>query len=116
MPDGWNFPSAITRTPATSTRFPSQLRTTTIPTLKLQITFPDPLLLQYDCGKLQKLADLLREKKAGGHRILIFTQMTRILDILEIFLNFHGFLYLRLDGATKIEDRQYITEQIQCGF
>lgn len=79
--------------------------------VKLQIAFPDPSLLQYDCGKLQELARLLRERKAGGHRILIFTQMTRILDILEIFLNFHGYLYLRLDGATKIEDRQYITER-----
>ncbi len=79
--------------------------------VKLQIAFPDPSLLQYDCGKLQELAQLLRERKAGGHRVLIFTQMTRILDILEIFLNFHGYLYLRLDGATKIEDRQYITER-----
>ncbi|KAI8978234.1 SNF2 family N-terminal domain-containing protein [Trametes punicea] len=79
--------------------------------VKLQIAFPDPSLLQYDCGKLQVLADLLRERKAGGHRVLIFTQMTRILDILEIFLNLHGYLYLRLDGATKIEDRQYITER-----
>lgn len=82
--------------------------------VKLQIAFPDPSLLQWDCGKLQKLAELLREKKAGGHRILIFTQMTRILDILEIFLNFHGYLYLRLDGATKIEDRQYITERFNA--
>ncbi|KAF8959937.1 P-loop containing nucleoside triphosphate hydrolase protein [Flammula alnicola] len=81
---------------------------------ELQIAFPDPSLLQYDCGKLQKLANLLREKKAGGHRILIFTQMTRILDILETFLNFHGYLYLRLDGATKIEDRQYITERFNA--
>lgn len=79
--------------------------------VKLQIAFPDPSLLQYDCGKLQVLDKLLRERKAGGHRILIFTQMTRILDILETFLNFHGYLYLRLDGATKIEDRQYITER-----
>lgn len=79
--------------------------------VKLQIAFPDPSLLQYDCGKLQELARLLRERKSGGHRILIFTQMTRILDILETFLNFHGYLYLRLDGATKIEDRQYITER-----
>ncbi|TFY59646.1 hypothetical protein EVJ58_g5650 [Rhodofomes roseus] len=79
--------------------------------VKLQIAFPDPSLLQYDCGKLQELAKLLRERKAGGHRILIFTQMTRILDILETFLNFHGYLYLRLDGSTKIEDRQYITER-----
>ncbi|OBZ69570.1 Helicase SWR1 [Grifola frondosa] len=82
--------------------------------VKLQIAFPDPSLLQYDCGKLQELAKLLRERKAGGHRILIFTQMTRILDILEIFLNFHGYLYLRLDGATKIEDRQYITERFNA--
>ncbi|TRM68940.1 SNF2 family N-terminal domain-containing protein [Schizophyllum amplum] len=81
------------------------------PAVKLQVAFPDPSLLQFDCGKLQHLADLLREKKAGGHRVLIFTQMTRILDILEIFLNFHGYLYLRLDGATKIEDRQYVTER-----
>ena len=84
------------------------------PSVKLQIAFPEPSLLQYDCGKLQKLATLLREKKAGGHRCLIFTQMTRILDILEIFLNFHGYLYLRLDGATKIEDRQYITERFNA--
>ncbi|EIW80516.1 hypothetical protein CONPUDRAFT_166022 [Coniophora puteana RWD-64-598 SS2] len=82
--------------------------------VKLQIAFPDPLLLQYDCGKLQMLSRLLRDKKAGGHRVLIFTQMTRILDILEMFLNFHGHLYLRLDGATKIEDRQYITERFNA--
>ncbi|KAF7350945.1 Helicase SWR1 [Mycena sanguinolenta] len=82
--------------------------------VKLQIAFPDPSLLQYDCGKLQQLTRLLREKKAGGHRVLIFTQMTKILDILEIYLNFHGYLYLRLDGATKIEDRQYITERFNA--
>ncbi|TFK26333.1 hypothetical protein FA15DRAFT_667636 [Coprinopsis marcescibilis] len=82
--------------------------------VKLQIAFPDPSLLQYDCGKLQRLAELLQEKKAGGHRVLIFTQMTRILDVLEIFLSFHGYLYLRLDGATKIEDRQYITERFNA--
>lgn len=79
--------------------------------VKLQIAFPDVSLIQYDCGKLQELATLLRKRAAGGHRVLIFTQMTRVLDILEIFLNFHGYRYLRLDGATKIEDRQYITER-----
>ena len=79
--------------------------------VKLRIAFPDPSLLQYDCGKLQRLTYLLRERKAGGHRVLIFTQMTKILDILELFLNFHGYIYLRLDGATKVEDRQYITER-----
>src|SRR5258708_520949 len=84
------------------------------PSVKLQIAFPNLSLLQYDCGKLQELTLLLRERKAGGHRILIFTQMTRILDILEQFLNFHGYLYLRLDGATRIEDRQYITERFNA--
>jgi helicase SWR1 len=82
--------------------------------VKLQIAFPEAALLQYDCGKLQRLASLLREKKTGGHRVLLFTQMTRILDILEVFLNFHGYLYLRLDGATKIEDRQYVTERFNA--
>ena len=79
--------------------------------VKLQIAFPDPSLLQYDCGKLQELDALLKEKRKGGHRMLIFTQMTRVLDILEIFLNFHGYRYLRLDGSTKIEDRQRITQR-----
>lgn len=78
---------------------------------KLQIAFPDASLLQFDCGKLQELDTLLKERKAGGHRVLIFTQMTKVLDILEIFLNLHGYRYLRLDGSTKIEDRQKITQR-----
>ncbi|CAG8650446.1 10245_t:CDS:1, partial [Paraglomus occultum] len=45
--------------------------------VKLQIAFPDKWLVQYDCGKLQKLDVLLRQLKAEGHRALIFTQMTR---------------------------------------
>ncbi|EDO18657.1 hypothetical protein Kpol_1055p13 [Vanderwaltozyma polyspora DSM 70294] len=78
---------------------------------KLTIAFPDKSLLQYDCGKLQKLAILLQQLKDNGHRALIFTQMTKVLDILEQFLNYHGYLYMRLDGATKIEDRQILTER-----
>jgi helicase SWR1 len=77
---------------------------------RLSIAFPDKRLLQYDCGKLQKLDQLLRTLAAGGHRALIFTQMTRVLDVLETFLNMHGYLYLRLDGATKVEQRQIMTE------
>lgn len=78
---------------------------------KLTIAFPDKSLLQYDCGKLQKLATLLQDLKDNGHRALIFTQMTKVLDILEQFLNYHGYLYMRLDGATKVEDRQILTER-----
>lgn len=57
------------------------------------------------CG-LQELAALLRTLKAGGHKALIFTQMTKMLDILENFLNLHGYAYVRLDGSTKPEQRQ----------
>ncbi|KAG8925843.1 swr1 complex component [Tulasnella sp. 417] len=81
------------------------------PAVKLQIAFPDASLIQFDCGKLQELDKLLRERASGGHRVLIFTQMTRVLDILEIFLNFRGHRYLRLDGATSVERRQIITER-----
>ena len=79
--------------------------------VKLSIAFPDKTLLQYDCGKLQKLATLLQDLTSKGHRALIFTQMTKVLDILEQFLNIHGYRYMRLDGATKIEDRQLLTEK-----
>ncbi|MCO5614727.1 hypothetical protein L7F22_069011 [Adiantum nelumboides] len=37
--------------------------------------------------------------------------MTRVLDILEAWLNLQGYLYLRLDGATKLEQRQGLTEK-----
>ncbi|KAI0173433.1 SNF2 family domain-containing protein [Hypoxylon sp. FL1284] len=79
--------------------------------MRLSIQFPDKRLLQYDCGKLQALDRLLRKLQAGGHRALIFTQMTKVLDILEQFLNIHGHKYLRLDGATKVEQRQILTDR-----
>ena len=79
--------------------------------MRLSVQFPDKRLLQYDCGKLQMLDRLLRRLQAGGHRALIFTQMTKVLDILEQFLNIHGHKYLRLDGATKVEQRQILTDR-----
>ncbi|GMM29450.1 chromatin-remodeling protein [Martiniozyma asiatica (nom. inval.)] len=79
--------------------------------VKTSIAFPDKSLLQYDCGKLQKLSNLLHEIIPQGHRVLIFTQMSKVLDILEQFLNYNGYPYMRLDGATKIEDRQLLTER-----
>ncbi|KAH6657506.1 SNF2 family N-terminal domain-containing protein [Truncatella angustata] len=79
--------------------------------MRLSIQFPDKRLLQYDCGKLQVLDKLLRKLQSGGHRALIFTQMTKVLDLLEQFLNIHGHKYLRLDGATKVEQRQILTDR-----
>ncbi len=54
---------------------------------------------------------LLRRLKAGGHKALIFTQMARMLDILEVFLNLHGYTYLRLDGSTRPEQRQLLMQR-----
>lgn len=51
---------------------------------RLSSCFPDKKLVQFDAGKLQVLAELLRELKRGGHRVLIFTQMSKMLDILEV--------------------------------
>ena len=50
---------------------------------RTQVFFPDRRLVQFDCGKLQVLDPLLRKLKSGGHRVLIFTQMSSMLDILE---------------------------------
>ena len=71
-----------------------------------QLQFPDRRLVQWDCGKLQILDRLLRRLKAGKHRCLIFTQMSKMLNVLEVFLNLHGHTYLRLDGSTHVEARQ----------
>eukprot|EP00940_MAST-03C_sp_MAST-3C-sp2_P000876 g876.t1 len=76
-----------------------------------KMLFPDRWLVQWDCGKLQILAQLLRRLKSGGHKVLIFTQMTRMLNILESFLNLHGHTYVRLDGSTKVDERQILMER-----
>lgn len=69
-------------------------------TIRQSIFFPDRRLVQFDSGKLQTLAELLRKLKKEGHKCLIFTQMSKMLDILEVFLNLHAHTYVRLDGST----------------
>ena len=73
---------------------------------RLSSFFPDKKLIQYDAGKLQALAPLLRKLKEGAHRCLIFTQMSKVLDVLEAFLSMNGHTYLRLDGSTGVDRRQ----------
>ncbi|KAL3534187.1 hypothetical protein ACH5RR_002648 [Cinchona calisaya] len=79
--------------------------------VRRQVYFPDRRLIQFDCGKLQELALLLRRLKLGGHRALIFTQMTKMLDILEAFINLYGYTYMRLDGSTQPEERQTLMQR-----
>nr|CCA22986.1 hypothetical protein SELMODRAFT_450747 [Albugo laibachii Nc14] len=78
---------------------------------RTQMSFPDKKLVQFDCGKLQELAVLLCRLRREGHRCLIFTQMTSMLNILEQFLNLHGHTYFRLDGSTRVEKRQMLMEK-----
>ena len=49
---------------------------------------------------------LLKKLKERGSRVLIFTQMTRILDIMEDFMHMRGYKYCRLDGQTDYETRE----------
>lgn len=57
-------------------------------------------------GKLDLLAKMLKKLKEQGHRVLIFSQMTRMLDILEDFLDYLGYKYERMDGKTNGQERQ----------
>ncbi|CAN1164576.1 Protein PHOTOPERIOD-INDEPENDENT EARLY FLOWERING 1 [Linum perenne] len=79
--------------------------------VRRQVYFPDRRLIQFDCGKLQELAVLLRRLKSEGHRALIFTQMTKMLDVLEAFINLYGYTYMRLDGSTQPEERQTLMQR-----
>ncbi|XP_046707762.1 chromodomain-helicase-DNA-binding protein 3 isoform X4 [Silurus meridionalis] len=50
-------------------------------------------------GKLMLLQKMLRKLKEQGHRVLVFSQMTKMLDLLEDFLDYEGYKYERIDGA-----------------
>ena len=58
-----------------------------------------------NCGKLTVLDKLLARLKEGGHRVLLFVTMTRMLDILEDYCLYRGHSHLRLDGSTHTAER-----------
>ena len=49
--------------------------------------------------------DLLPQMKDREDRVLIFTQFTMVLDIMEQYLRIRGHKYLRLDGSTPVQER-----------
>ncbi|KAI3863998.1 hypothetical protein MKW98_031590 [Papaver atlanticum] len=65
-------------------------------------------------GKFELLDRLLPKLEKAGHRVLLFSQMTRLIDILEIYLQLHHYKYLRLDGSTKTEDRGTLLKQFNA--
>ncbi|KAK3127778.1 hypothetical protein QOZ80_7AG0578330 [Eleusine coracana subsp. coracana] len=73
----------------------------------------DPAKMLTDSGKLHTLDMLLRRLRAEGHRVLLFAQMTKMLDILEDYMNFRKFKYFRLDGSSAISDRRDMVRDFQ---
>ncbi len=61
--------------------------------------------LIYNAGKMLMLDKLLGRLQKQGSRVLIFSQMSRLLDILEDYCVFRDFKYCRIDGSTAHEDR-----------
>ena len=67
------------------------------------------------CGKMVTLDRMLVKLRATGHRVLLFSAMTKLLDLLEVYLQWRalpdslggGYMnYLRIDGSTSLEDRE----------
>ncbi|XP_051811202.1 chromodomain-helicase-DNA-binding protein 4a isoform X3 [Acanthochromis polyacanthus] len=59
----------------------------------------DGAALTKAAGKLLLLQKMMRKLKEGGHRVLVFSQMTKMLDLLEDFLENEGYKYERIDGG-----------------
>lgn len=58
------------------------------------------------CGKLWILDRVLLKLHRAGHRVLLFSTMTKLLDILEEYLQWRRLVYRRIDGTTSLEDRE----------
>uniref|UniRef100_A0A667G935 Chromodomain-helicase-DNA-binding protein 1-like n=1 Tax=Lynx canadensis TaxID=61383 RepID=A0A667G935_LYNCA len=56
-------------------------------------------------GKLHLLDKLLTFLYSRGHRVLLFSQMTQMLDILQDYMDYRGYSYERVDGSVRGEER-----------
>lgn len=68
------------------------------------VKIPDEVLV--DSGKFRYLDNLLPKLKNDGHRVLIFSQFTMMLDVMEKYMGIRKHKYLRLDGQTPTVERQ----------
>lgn len=84
----------------------SALVSSQVPRLDSHIQIPQMEKFIRDSGKMSRMDQLLVELKAGGHRVLIYNQMTRMIDMMEEYLQFRGYSYVRLDGSTNIGVRR----------
>lgn len=77
------------------------------------VTIPDKQTLVSDAGKLAVLDSLLTRLKSEGHRVLIYSQMTKMIDLLEEFMGHRKHRYMRLDGSSKISARRDMVADFQ---
>lgn len=77
------------------------------------IRIPDKDSLITESGKLHTLDVLLSRLKAQGHRVLIYSQMTRMIDLLEEYMVYRKHTYMRLDGSSKISERRDMVADFQ---
>ncbi|XP_023668681.2 chromatin-remodeling ATPase INO80 isoform X1 [Paramormyrops kingsleyae] len=77
------------------------------------IRIPDKEALITDSGKLHTLDLLLTRLKSHGHRVLIYSQMTRMIDLLEEYMVHRKHTYMRLDGSSKISERRDMVADFQ---
>lgn len=66
-----------------------------------------------ESGKLSMLDKLLDNLKNNDHRVLIYFQMTKMMDLMEEYLTFRQHNYIRLDGSSKLEDRRDLVHDWQ---
>ncbi|XP_067992869.1 SWI/SNF-related matrix-associated actin-dependent regulator of chromatin subfamily A containing DEAD/H box 1 isoform X1 [Melanerpes formicivorus] len=64
-----------------------------------------------DSGKFRALERILSDLKEQGDRVVLFSQFTMMLDVLEVFLKHWQHRYLRLDGKTQISDRIHLIDE-----
>lgn len=78
------------------------------------IQVPDKNQLVSDAGKLTVLDSLLKRLKERGHRVLIYSQMTKMIDLLEEYMWHRKHKYMRLDGSSKISARRDMVADFQA--
>ncbi|KAJ2695727.1 DNA-dependent ATPase fun30 [Coemansia sp. IMI 209128] len=74
-----------------------------------QFRLPDEALL--DSAKVQKLRAIVDECVARGEKLLLFSQFTSLLNILEVVFRMWDIEYCRLDGSTKVDERQAMIDE-----
>lgn len=64
-----------------------------------------------DSGKVSTLCSLLNTFKQNGDRVLVFSQFTMVMNILEAVMETLGMRFFRLDGQTPMHERQDMIDQ-----